>query len=202
MSAVFSTGSDDRAADALAGNPAPPDDEMEEEFAEREFGFWIYLMTDSIIFALFFVTYVIMSDNIASGPAAKEFFSLPHTAGGNLLLPLFKHYVWFCIACRAGAPRLACRPLAGRHRCSRRWLRGHENRRVHRHDQRRRRARNQRLSLRFLYAGRHPRASRLCRNIVHPSDDDACARVCYCGWFSIYCVFRTGSVCRWRSGLR
>ena len=31
---------------------------------------------------------------------------------------------------------------------------------------------------------------------------ETCARVGYCGWFSIYCVFRTGSVCRWRSGLR
>ena len=31
---------------------------------------------------------------------------------------------------------------------------------------------------------------------------ETCARVGYCGSFSIYCVFRTRSICRWRSGLR
>ncbi|WP_206057395.1 cytochrome o ubiquinol oxidase subunit III [Nitratireductor sp. XY-223] len=57
-----------------------------EEFEEREFGFWLYLMTDAVIFALLFATYVVMSGNIASGPDAKSLFSLPHTAGETLLL--------------------------------------------------------------------------------------------------------------------
>ena len=57
-----------------------------EEFEEREFGFWLYLMTDAVIFALLFATYVIMSGNIATGPDAKSLFSLSHTAGETLLL--------------------------------------------------------------------------------------------------------------------
>ncbi|MCR9134598.1 MAG: cytochrome o ubiquinol oxidase subunit III [Alphaproteobacteria bacterium] len=62
------------------------DDPHREEFAEREFGFWLYLMTDSIIFALLFATYVIMADNVASGPSGKDLFDLRHTAGETLLL--------------------------------------------------------------------------------------------------------------------
>lgn len=62
------------------------DDEHREEFAEREFGFWLYLMTDSIIFALLFATYVIMADNIAAGPNSKDLFDLRHTAGETFLL--------------------------------------------------------------------------------------------------------------------
>ncbi len=56
------------------------------EFQDREFGFWLYLMTDAIIFSLLFATYVVMSPNIASGPDTKSFFDLTHTAGETLLL--------------------------------------------------------------------------------------------------------------------
>ena len=86
MSAVVSQQNETHSRAALDGNPAPPGEEMREEFEEREFGFWIYLMTDAIIFALLFATYVVMRDNIATGPSAKELFSLPHTAGETLLL--------------------------------------------------------------------------------------------------------------------
>ena len=58
------------------------------EFEEREFGFWLYLMTDAIIFALMFATYVVMSGNIAAGPDAKSLFDLQHVAGETLLLLL------------------------------------------------------------------------------------------------------------------
>ncbi|MCY6380906.1 cytochrome o ubiquinol oxidase subunit III [Hoeflea prorocentri] len=57
-------------------------------FEEREFGFWLYLMTDAIIFALMFATYVVMSGNIAAGPDAKSLFDLQHTAGETFLLLL------------------------------------------------------------------------------------------------------------------
>ena len=32
---------------------------------EKAFGFWIYLMTDAIIFALLFATYVVLAGNTA-----------------------------------------------------------------------------------------------------------------------------------------
>ncbi|MEI8093467.1 MAG: cytochrome o ubiquinol oxidase subunit III [Spirochaetales bacterium] len=44
----------------------------------RLFGFWIYLMSDLIIFALLFATYAVIRNNVAGGPGAKELFDLPY----------------------------------------------------------------------------------------------------------------------------
>lgn len=54
--------------------------------AERAFGFWIYLMTDAILFALLFATYIVMLPGTAGGPEAKALFSLPRAAGETALL--------------------------------------------------------------------------------------------------------------------
>ena len=40
------------------------------------YGFWIYLMSDAVIFALLFATYASMSRNYAGGPTGKELFNL------------------------------------------------------------------------------------------------------------------------------
>jgi cytochrome o ubiquinol oxidase subunit 3 len=40
------------------------------------FGFWIYLMSDAVIFALLFATYASMSRNYAGGLTGKELFDL------------------------------------------------------------------------------------------------------------------------------
>jgi cytochrome o ubiquinol oxidase subunit 3 len=53
---------------------------------EKAFGFWIYLMTDAIIFALLFATYAVMLRGTAGGPTGRELFSLPHTFGETMLL--------------------------------------------------------------------------------------------------------------------
>lgn len=45
--------------------------------ANKVFGFWIYLMSDCIIFATLFATYAVMVNNTAGGPAGKEIFKLP-----------------------------------------------------------------------------------------------------------------------------
>lgn len=39
-------------------------------------GFWIYLMTDCVVFASFFATYAILRNNTNGGPNAAELFSL------------------------------------------------------------------------------------------------------------------------------
>lgn len=41
------------------------------------FGFWIYLMSDVIIFSILFATFLVLSRNYASGPSGKELFELP-----------------------------------------------------------------------------------------------------------------------------
>ena len=53
---------------------------------EKAFGFWIYLMTDAIVFALLFATYVVMSRGTAGGLTGRELFSVPRTFGETLVL--------------------------------------------------------------------------------------------------------------------
>lgn len=62
--------------------------EEKKSLEAREFGFWIYLMTDAILFALLFATYAVLSQNSAQGPTANELFDIRHTAGETALLLL------------------------------------------------------------------------------------------------------------------
>ncbi len=49
-------------------------------------GFWIYLMSDCLIFAILFATFGVLAGNFAGGPSGKELFDLPYVAGETLLL--------------------------------------------------------------------------------------------------------------------
>jgi cytochrome o ubiquinol oxidase subunit 3 len=40
-------------------------------------GFWIYLMTDCILFASLFATYVVLRDSTFGGPSGKDIFDMP-----------------------------------------------------------------------------------------------------------------------------
>ncbi len=41
------------------------------------FGFWIYLMTDCLIFASLFATYLVQKPAVAGGPSSNDIFDLP-----------------------------------------------------------------------------------------------------------------------------
>ncbi|WWO96664.1 MAG: cytochrome o ubiquinol oxidase subunit III [Candidatus Dasytiphilus stammeri] len=45
--------------------------------ANKVFGFWIYLMSDCILFAALFATYAVMVNSTADGPQGKDIFHLP-----------------------------------------------------------------------------------------------------------------------------
>ncbi|WP_236393556.1 cytochrome o ubiquinol oxidase subunit III [Pantoea sp. Mhis] len=45
--------------------------------SNKIFGFWLYLMSDCIIFATLFATYIVMVNNTAGGPSGKDIFVLP-----------------------------------------------------------------------------------------------------------------------------
>ncbi|MGA7489078.1 MAG: cytochrome o ubiquinol oxidase subunit III [Xanthobacteraceae bacterium] len=57
-----------------------------DRYEQREFGFWLYLMSDAIIFSCLFATYAVMVDNNAAGPTGHTLFSLPRAFGETLLL--------------------------------------------------------------------------------------------------------------------
>ena len=54
--------------------------------AMQTFGFWLYLMSDLIIFATLFATFVVLGRNYANGPTGKELFDLPYLLGETLFL--------------------------------------------------------------------------------------------------------------------
>jgi len=63
-----------------------PGRETEEAAEQRAMGFWLYLMSDAVIFALLFMTYGIMVGSTAGGPAGKALFNLNNAALETALL--------------------------------------------------------------------------------------------------------------------
>lgn len=73
---------------------------QEETYSKTLFGFWIYLMTDCILFATLFAAYAVLHNSPFGGPTGKELFSLPHALAetGLLLVSSFT----------CGLARLSC----------------------------------------------------------------------------------------------
>lgn len=54
---------------------------------DRElFGFWIYLMTDLLMFAVLFAVYAVLHGNTVGGPTGRDVFSLPLALTETLIL--------------------------------------------------------------------------------------------------------------------
>jgi cytochrome o ubiquinol oxidase subunit III len=50
------------------------------------FGFWVYLMTDLLMFAVLFAVYAVLNGNTLGGPSARELFSMPLALQETLIL--------------------------------------------------------------------------------------------------------------------
>lgn len=50
------------------------------------FGFWVYLMTDLLMFAVLFAVYAVLHNNTLGGPTGRDLFSLPLALGETLIL--------------------------------------------------------------------------------------------------------------------
>lgn len=50
------------------------------------FGFWVYLMTDLIMFAVLFACYAVLHDSTFGGATARQLFSLPDALTETLIL--------------------------------------------------------------------------------------------------------------------
>lgn len=63
-----------------AGHPAPHSDHHDHPDMEemRTFGFWIYLMTDVIIFGTLFAAYIVLQPNRNGGPGPEDLFHWRH----------------------------------------------------------------------------------------------------------------------------
>ena len=50
------------------------------------FGFWIYVMSDCILFATLFAAYIVMHDNTFGGPGLRDIINLPYVLGETFFL--------------------------------------------------------------------------------------------------------------------
>jgi len=66
----------------MSNTPEPTEQSNEKTI----FGFWVYLMTDCVLFATLFATYAVLQHNTAGGADAKELFSLPYVLVETMLL--------------------------------------------------------------------------------------------------------------------
>ncbi|WP_146346704.1 cytochrome c oxidase subunit 3 [Phaeobacter marinintestinus] len=96
-------------------------DAVEEQIdSETEFGFWLYLMSDAVLFSLIFATFAVMSTNLAGGPGGADLFDIKNLAVqtgllliSSLTIALAHHAavgghvaraaVWLVVTCILGA---------------------------------------------------------------------------------------------------
>jgi cytochrome o ubiquinol oxidase subunit 3 len=64
------------------------DEHEHPEGSSTMLGFWMYLMSDCLIFAMLFATYGVLGTNYAGGPSPKELFDLPLVALNTSMLLL------------------------------------------------------------------------------------------------------------------
>lgn len=61
-------------------------DTQHDTSATTTFGFWVYLMTDSIVFATLFAAYAVLRDSTFGGPGGRELFDLHYVLYETILL--------------------------------------------------------------------------------------------------------------------
>ena len=59
------------------------------------FGFWIYLMTDCVLFATLFATYAVLHTQTFGGPSGRELFSLPYALAETMVLLVSSFFCGF-----------------------------------------------------------------------------------------------------------
>jgi cytochrome o ubiquinol oxidase subunit 3 len=68
------------------GAPSRGDHGHDDSSPRTIYGFWIYLMSDCLIFASLFATFGVLAESYAGGPTGKDLFDLPYVGVETLLL--------------------------------------------------------------------------------------------------------------------
>jgi cytochrome o ubiquinol oxidase subunit 3 len=77
----------------LHGAHAGHDAHSHDDGSKTTVGFWIYLMSDCLIFAVLFATYGVLANATAGGPGGKSLFELPFVLAETMLL-LFSSFTF------------------------------------------------------------------------------------------------------------
>jgi cytochrome o ubiquinol oxidase subunit III len=76
----------------IAHTPRGPDHHEQahahahDDGSQSVLGFWIYLMSDCLIFSVLFATFGVLADSTAGGPGGRVLFDLPYVAAETVLL--------------------------------------------------------------------------------------------------------------------
>ncbi|WP_256759228.1 cytochrome o ubiquinol oxidase subunit III [Cohnella sp. WQ 127256] len=74
----------------IIAKPQHHDEHAHEEHHDQEelrfMGFWFFLITDCIMFATLFATYVVLSGSFAGGPTGAELFEMPGVIAETFIL--------------------------------------------------------------------------------------------------------------------
>ena len=71
---------------ALVKTPTADQRAHHDDGSKNVLGFWIYLMSDCLIFASLFATFGVLAGNVAGGPSARDLFDLPYVAVETVVL--------------------------------------------------------------------------------------------------------------------
>jgi cytochrome o ubiquinol oxidase subunit 3 len=52
----------------------------------KSFGFWLYLMTDAVLFASFFAVFAVLRDNTYGGPSGRDIFDMKFVLAESVIL--------------------------------------------------------------------------------------------------------------------
>lgn len=69
---------------AVKHEPFP--DEHNDVYSKTTFGFWLYLISDFMLFATIFAAYLALRENTFGGPGAKQLFNIDFTVTQTLFL--------------------------------------------------------------------------------------------------------------------
>ena len=83
---------------------APKNLRTPDTVANQAFGFWLYLMSDLVLFAAIFATYAVLGHNYAGGPTGKDLFrpALCSSAKPCSCCSAVQPAVWPCWPCTMG----------------------------------------------------------------------------------------------------
>ena len=124
------------------------------------YGFWIFILSDIVMFSALFAAYAVLSGNTAGGPTGAELFNLRNVFIETMCL-LVSSYTCGLGALSAERRQAGALPdLRRPHIRARRGLSVHRGLGICRHGEQGRRALAQRLSVRLLHFGRHARRPR------------------------------------------
>lgn len=71
----------------MSSHPSLVENEHQAAATDRAmFGFWVYIMTDLLMFAVLFAVFAVLRNSTAGGPGGSELFSLPLALTNTLLL--------------------------------------------------------------------------------------------------------------------